>query len=145
MSFDVGTILRPFPMLGLAIVLSLGAVGCGSGGPPARKDVLAIPAEEHYGSSTKRMIYELCAKIEKHGVKGAQQSLPETIENMQSYEKQALGDHADTYRQIDTKLKELDTLLKGSPTDAAMKQAAEELRGLASKLPGTADEQPNVE
>jgi hypothetical protein len=145
MTFDIGTGRRPFPILGLMILLTLGGWGCGSGGPPAREDVLAIPDEEHYGGVVKGRLYELSAKIEKRGVKGAQEALPEMLENMQGYEKQALGDHGDTYRQIDTKLKELDTSLKGSPTPEAMKQAVEELRALANKLPGKADEKPKVE
>jgi hypothetical protein len=120
------------------------ASGCGSG-ETARPDVLQIPADEHFGGTIKSMLYVLSAKMEKRGVKGAKAGLPEVSENMQGYEKKALGSHGETYRQIDQKLKDLDSLLKGSPNDAAVKQAAEELRGLASKLPGTADENPKVE
>ena len=127
------------------LLIALSALGCGSGGPPAREDVLAIPAEEHYGRTVKDMVYVLCAKMERRGVKGAQEALPEVLENFQGYENRALGSHGDTYRQIDTKLKELDASLKGSPTDAAMKQVVEELRALADKLPGKADANPKVE
>jgi len=122
----------------------LTALGCGSGAP-ARQDVLATPADEHFGGVIKGMLYVLCAKIEKRGVKGAKEGVPEVLENMQGFEKKALGSHRETYRQIDQKLKDLDTQLNGSPSDAALKQAAEELRGLASKLPGKADETPKVE
>jgi len=132
-------------LLGVLFLICLSAWGCGSGGPPAREDVLKIPAEEHYGGAIKGMLYVLCAKMEKRGIKGAKEGLPEVLENMQGYEKQSLGSHSDTYRQIDQKLKDLDTLLKGSPTDAVVKQTAEELRGLASKLPGKADESPKVD
>lgn len=136
---------RTVPHLLAVVLTSLCAWGCGSGAPPAREDILAIPAEDHFGGSTKGMLYELCAKIEKHGVKGAQQALPEMIENMQGYEKQAIGTHGETYQQIDNKLAELDNLVKGSPSNAALKQEVEELRALANKLPGKADEHPKVE
>jgi hypothetical protein len=131
--------------LGIAAVLACGSIGCGSGGPPAREDVLAIPAEEHYGGGVKSTLYELCAKMEKRGVKGAQDALPQVLENMQGYENQALGDHAETYRQIDNKLAELDNSLKSSPSVATIKQAVEELRALADKLPGKAEPHPVVE
>jgi hypothetical protein len=134
------------PVLWLACgLLAAFCAGCGSGGPPAREDVLAIPDEEHYSVSTKNMIYEFCAKVRKRGVKGAQQGLPEVLENMEGYDKQPLGKHADVYRQIDNKLQEIKSLLDGTPNVQALRQAVEELDEITDQLPGKAVENPAVE
>ena len=121
------------------------SLGCGSSGPPPREDIAAIPPEEHFSKSTKTAIYEFCAKVRKRGVKGAQQALPEVLEPLDGYENRPLGKHADVYKQIYDKLKSIESMVSGSTTDAAVKQAVEELDELTDQLPGEAVENPRVE
>jgi hypothetical protein len=136
--------LRTSGLVAAALLLALGT-GCGGGGPPTREDILKIPKEEHYGMAVKAQLFEFRAKVKKRGVKAAQQELPTLLENFDGYEKQALGQHLETYKQIVEKLNALKTTLAGSPNPAEVTQVANEIGELATKLPGKADENPEVE
>jgi hypothetical protein len=132
-------------MLVFALPIATGLPGCGSDAPPARPEILNAPAEDLHGAAQKAILYEFRAKIRKHGVAGARQELPNMLESFESYEAAPVGNHGDTYKQIYEKLQALETTLAGSPTDEQVKQAAEEIGTLADKLPGKADENPQVE
>jgi hypothetical protein len=127
------------------LLLTVAAAGCGSDQPPARQDILDAPEDELHGASTKGMLYEFRAKVRKHGVQAARQEVPILLENFAGFENAPVGDHLETYKQIDEKLKALETTLAGAPTDEQVKQAAEEIGTLADKLPGKAEENPEVE
>lgn len=128
-----------------ASLLALGAMGCGGDTPEARQDILNTPREELYGASTKSLLYEFRAKVRKHGVEGAKDALPELQENFQGYEQLPLGEHMQTWQQIDEKLKELESALGQSPSREQVTSSVEEIGTLADKLPGKADENPQVE
>jgi hypothetical protein len=120
------------------------STGCTSSQPSARPEIDAISKEDHYGTATKRLLYEFRAIVRKHGVNGAKRELPIVLENFDGYEQQALGQHAATYKEIVEKLKALEGTLGAASREAAI-AAADEIGALADKLPGTADPNPMVE
>ena len=128
-----------------AIGVALAASGCGSGQQSGRPDLDAIPDEELHGSSTKGMLYEFRAKVRKRGVPAAKAELPTLLEAFADVEQQPVGSHLETYREIATKLKALESTLAGAPTKQAVVKAADEIGLLADKLPGKADPNPVVE
>jgi hypothetical protein len=127
------------------LLLALAAQGCGSDEPPARPDILEAPAEDLHGAATKATLYDFRARIRKRGVDAAKQELPLLLENFENYEDEPLGQYRETYDQIVEKLKALETTLGGSPTKEQVVQAAEEIGTLADKLPGKAQENPEVD
>jgi hypothetical protein len=130
---------------GAALLVTLCVSGCSSGQPSGRPDLDAIPRDELQGASTKAMIYEFRAKVRKRGASAAKQELPQLLEGLQDYERQPVGQHKDTYKQIVEKIRELQTTLAGSPSKEAVVKAAEEIGALADKLPGKAEPNPQVE
>ena len=132
-------------LLSSALLLLPGTAGCGSNGPPAREDVLAMPREELYGASMKSLVYEFRAKVRKRGIPAAKEGLPGLLENFNGYEEQAVGTHLETYRQIADKLKTLQTTLEGSPSREAVTDQVDEIGSLADQLPGDANQNPPVE
>jgi len=129
----------------LALAIAPGLCGCGSGQPSGRPDLDAIPDEELHGASTKGMLYEFRAKVRKRGVAAAKTELPSLLEGFKDYEKQPVGKHKDTYRQIAEKLKTLEGTLAASPTKDTVVKAADEIGTLADKLPGKANPNPQVD
>jgi hypothetical protein len=127
-----------------ALAVVAGISGC-SGQRSGRPDLDAIPDEELHGASTKALLYEFRAKVRKYGATAAKKELPTLLESFQDYEKQPVGKHLDTYRQIVEKLKALETALAASPTKDAVVKAADEIGALADKLPGKANPNPQVE
>jgi hypothetical protein len=140
---------RRVPISGLlfvfALLIATALPGCGSDDPPARPEIVNAPAEELHGAAQKAILYEFRAKVRKHGLPGARQELPNMLETFESYDAAPVGNHGDTYKQIYEKLQALETTLAGSPTDQQVKQAAEVIGTLADKLPGKAEENPQVE
>ena len=126
-------------------MLLLLIAGCGSSESTARPDILQTPEDELHGAATKATLYEFRAKVRKHGVRGAQQELPDLLESFEGYEKRPVGEHLATYQQIVEKLKSLEASLAGSPSKEQVVQTAEEIGALADKLPGKAHENPVVE
>lgn len=137
--------LQTCRLLGTALLIILSIAGCGSGQPSGRPDLDAIPREELHGASTKAMLYEFRAKVRKRGATAAKQELPQLLEDLGNYERQPVGQHKDTYKQILEKVKALETTLAGSPSKDAVVKAADEIGALADKLPGKADPNPQVE
>lgn len=129
----------------VAIAIYLSSAGCGSGQPSGRPDLDAIPDEELHGASTKGMLYEFRAKVRKRGVPAAKAELPSLLESFKDYEKQPVGKHKDTYREIAEKLKALESSLATSPSKDAVVKAADEIGTLADKLPGQANPNPQVD
>lgn len=127
-----------------AVAIAAGLSGC-SGQRSGRPDLDAIPDEELHGASIKALLYDFRAKVRKYGAAGAKKELPAVLEGFQDYEKQPVGKHLDTYRQIAEKLKALDTTLAGSPSKDAVVKTADEIGSLADKLPGKANPNPQVE
>jgi hypothetical protein len=132
-------------LLVFALLIATSLPGCGPDAPPARPEILNAPAEDLHGAAQKAILYEFRAKVRKHGVSGARRELPNMLETFESYEAAPVGNHGDTYKQIYEKLQALETTLAGAPTDEQVKQAAEEIGTLADKLPGKANENPQVE
>ena len=129
----------------LIVALSAaGFAGCG-GQSSGRPDLDAIPDEELHGASTKGLIYEFRAKVRKRGVLAARQEMPSLLESFKDYEKQPVGKHKETYREIAEKLKALDSTLTAKPTKEAVVKAADEIGTLADKLPGKANPNPQVD
>jgi hypothetical protein len=128
-----------------ALLISLCAFGCSSSQPSGRPDLDAIPREELHGASTKSMLYEFRAKVRKRGAAAAKQELPQLVESLQDYEKQPVGQHKETYKQIFDKIKSLETALAASPSKDAVVKAADEIGTLADKLPGKANPNPSIE
>src|SRR5262245_34723662 len=126
------------PVLLAVLAIALGAGGCG-GKHTGRPDLDAIPDEELHGASTKGLLYEFRAKVKKRGVAAAKQDLPVLLESFQDYEKQPVGKHVETYRQIAEKLKALESSLAAAPSKDAVVKAADEIGALADKLPGKAN------
>jgi hypothetical protein len=120
------------------------ALGCSSKQSSGRPDIDAIPKEELYGASTKAALYELRAKVRKRGAAAVKQDLADLLEGLATYEKQPVGAHKDTYKEIVEKLTALHGKL-GSASKADAIKAAEEIGTLADKLPGKADPNPQVE
>ncbi|MGH7127323.1 MAG: hypothetical protein ACREIV_02050 [Planctomycetaceae bacterium] len=137
--------LRGIARFATMVLMLLMLSGCGSDEYTARPDILQTPEAELHGASVKASLYEFRAKVRKHGAEGARQELPTLIESFEGYEDQPVGEHLETYTQIDAKLKELDSMLAGSPTKEQVVAVAEEIGTLADKLPGKADENPSVE
>ena len=131
--------------LGLALVVLLVPAGCGSAGNSARPDVDAISDEEHFGTASKRLLYEFRAKVRKHGVNVAKQDLPDILEELSTYDQRRITKDKDVYKEIVEKLKALQGKLGGSPAKEEVVKAADEIGTLADKLPGKADANPVVE
>jgi hypothetical protein len=122
------------------------SVGCGGGVQKSgRPDVDAIPEIEHRGRAAKDSIYEFRAKVKKRGVPAAKQELPELISVIEAYSNLKLGEHTQTFKDLLAKLKELETLLAGTPSKDAVVKVVEEAAAIVGKLPGTANENPVVE
>jgi hypothetical protein len=131
--------------LAVSLAVTLAFAGCGSDEPPARQDILDTPKEELYGASTKSVLYEFRAKVRKRGAAAAKLALPEVLENFEGYEQLPLGEHLKTYEELAGKLKALETTLSGSPTDEQVREDVDAIADLAAKLPGKAEENPEVE
>src|SRR5262245_28630577 len=133
---------------GLAcLIIALAASGCGSGRQPSgRPDIDAIPEEELRGAATKAEIYVFRAKVRKRGVAAAKSDLPDLLESLSAYERLKVGkDYKDTMKQIVEKMTALQGQLGSSPAKEAVVKAVDEIGTLAAKLPGKADENPQVE
>jgi hypothetical protein len=123
-----------------------GVCGCGSRGQSSgRPDLDAIPELQRRAEGDKATLYEFRAKVRKRGVAAAKQEVPDLVATFEAYQKLKLGEHQETYKQILEKLKELQGMLAGSPTKEAVTKAADEVGALAAKLPGTVNENPQVE
>lgn len=83
------------------------------------------------------------AKLCKRGVTAAKQDLPILLEDVINYEKQPVGSHAATYKEIVDKLKAMEASLDSASKDSVVK-AANEIGALADRLPGKANENPQV-
>ena len=125
-------------------VAALVVSGCSSRQPSGRPDIDAIPEAELRGAAIKASVYELQAKVRKRGVAAVKQDLPDLIEILTAYERLKLGEHQDTYKQINEKLKALQASAASATKDSAIK-AADEIGALADKLPGKAEKKPVVE
>ena len=132
-------------VLWLAVTGSQLLPGCGTAENSARPEIDAVSAEEHFGTSSKRLLYEFRAKVRKNGVNAAKQDLPDLLEEISTYEQRRLPKDKDTYKEIVEKLKALQSKLGGSPSKDEVVKAAEEIGTLADKLPGKADANPVVE
>ena len=131
-------------VVALTVLLAWSVLGCGSGQPSGRPDIDAIPEAELRGAAIKTSVYELRAKVRKRGANAVKQDLPDLIEILTAYERLKLGEHQETYKQINDKLKALQGTAASATKDAAIK-AAEEIGTLADKLPGKANQDPKVE
>ena len=127
--------------LALAAIL---IAGCSKGQPSGRPDIDAIPEAELRGAAIKASVYEFQAKVRKRGVAAVKQELPDMIEILTAYERLKLGEHQETYKQINEKLKALQASAATATKDSAIK-AADEIGTLADKLPGNAVKNPQVE
>lgn len=94
----------------------------------------------------KSLLFEFRAKVRRRGIPVAKQEIPELLEAFDGWEKQPVGEHKETYKQIVEKLNAIKTAVDGSnPNKEVVVQGAEELGNLAAKLPGKANENPMVE
>lgn len=133
-------------MAAAATLLVAALLGCSGGSAPSgRPEIDAVPDAALYGASAKAVLYEFRAKVRKHGVAGAKQSLPELLENFEGFTALPADEYSATYKQIMEKLRELENSLAGSPNREAVVQAAEDIGKLADSLPGQASENPVVE
>jgi hypothetical protein len=129
----------------LAAAIVIASSGCsGKQTPSGRPEVESVTDEEHFGASSKALLYEFRAKVRKRGVAAAQQDLPQLLESFDGYEKRKLGQSTATYKEIVEKLKALQGTLGSANRDAVVK-AADEIGALADKLPGKANPNPEVE
>src|SRR5262245_20353196 len=124
-------------------LIYLGAAGCNSTVNTSRPDVDAVSNEEHFGISSKRLLYEFRAKVRKNGVNAAKQDLPGVLEELSTYDQRRLS-NKDDYKEIVEKLKALEGKLGTSSKEDVVK-AADEIGALADKLPGKAEPNPVVE
>jgi len=132
-------------LVGLLIVVSVMVLGCGGRGQKSgRPDIDAIPEIELRGAATKNAIYEFRAKVRKRGGAAAKQDLPELIESVQAHEKLKLGPHNATYKELAEKLKAVQAEAGSGSKDAILKKVDEAV-AVAEKLPGKANDNPNVE
>jgi hypothetical protein len=131
-------------LAGWLALAALVVLGCSKGQPSGRPDIDAIPEAELRGAAIKASVYEFQAKVRKRGVAAVKQELPEMIEVLTAYERLKLGEHQETYKQINEKLKALQASAASATKDAAVK-AADEIGALADKLPGKAEKNPQVE
>jgi hypothetical protein len=129
---------------GWLALAALMILGCSKGQPSGRPDIDAIPEAELRGAAIKASVYEFQAKVRKRGVAAVKQELPEMIEVLTAYERLKLGEHQETYKQINEKLKALQASAASATKDSAVK-AADEIGALADKLPGKAEKNPQVE
>ena len=132
-------------LLMAALVLPLGAGGCGGADTSARPDIAAIPDEEHFANDTMGQLYVFRAKVRKRGVEAAKQDLPDLLEGVATYEQRRITKGKETYKEIVEKLKALQAKLGSSPSKDEVVKAAEEIGTLAGKLPGKAEANPSVE
>jgi hypothetical protein len=126
------------------LLILFGAAGCNSSQSSGRPDIDAISDEEHFGKSSKALLYEFRAKVRKRGVEAARQELPQVLESFQGVERRKLPDSMATYKEIVEKLKALEGSL-GSASREVVVKAADEIGALADKLPGEANPNPEVE
>jgi hypothetical protein len=131
-------------LAGWLAVAAIIMCGCSKGQPSGRPDIDAIPEAELRGAAIKASVYELQAKVRKRGVAAVKQELPEMIEVLTAYERLKLGEHQETYKQINEKLKALQASAASATKDSAIK-ATDEIGALADKLPGKAEKNPQVE
>lgn len=119
--------------------------GCsGTQQSSGRPEVEDVSAAEHFGASSKALLYEFRAKVRRHGAVAAKQELPQLLESFDGYEQRDLGSDAATYKEIVDKLKALEGSVGSASRDAAIK-AVDEIGALADKLPGKANPNPEVE
>jgi hypothetical protein len=125
--------------------MAITSIGCsGSKQSSGRPEVESVSDEEHFGASSKALLYEFRAKARKRGVAAAKQELPQLLESFDGYEKRKLGQSAATYKEIVEKLNALQGTLGSANRDTVVK-AADEIGALADKLPGKANPNPEVE
>jgi hypothetical protein len=125
------------PLVGAAL-FACSAAGCGSGGPPARQDVIQAAPGELHGASTRTLFHEFRETVRTRGVEGAKQELPNVLENFATYEHKDVGSHLKTYKQISEKLTSLESALAGTPTKDEVVKAVDEIWTLVDSLPGKA-------
>ncbi|MCI0357996.1 MAG: hypothetical protein L0211_05910 [Planctomycetaceae bacterium] len=129
----------------LSAAIVIGGGGCSGSQPSSgRPEVEGVSDEEHFGASSKALLYEFRAKVRRRGVDAAKQELPQLLEGFEGYENRKLGESAGVYKEIVDKLKALQGTLGSANRDAVIK-AADEIGALADKLPGKANPNPEVE
>lgn len=132
-------------MCAMVLLAAPWVAGCiGANQSSGRPEVEGVSDAEHFGASSKALLYEFRAKVRKRGVEAARQELPQVLESFEGYERRKLGDSAAMYKEIVEKLKAMESSLGSASREAAV-QAADEIGVLADKLPGTANPNPEVE
>lgn len=106
--------------------------GCGKETGPGPHD----PPEVSFATGVYQEIKHLAGTYKsEEGLGGLKSSLVGTLENLENYEEQPVGEHKETYKQIYNGLKELKTLADSSGSRAKINQKLKELMALAEKLP----------
>ena len=122
-------------MICLMIVSTLGLLGCGGGDPP-RTDFPQQDIETQNAIGMKSDIDGLMSALKSEGVNALRTDLLGLVESFEESGEEPTGPHAETYKSIQSGLKELQSQVDSGASPADLQAKIEELQALAAKLPG---------
>ena len=110
-------------------------IGC-NGAAEERTDMPQESLELQQAKDTRATVEELQDALQGEGVAGLKGSIGDVMEGLEEGYDEPSGPHKATITSINNGVKELSTLLAGSPSQADVQKKMDELVALAKKLPG---------
>ena len=118
----------------LMLIAMMATMGCG-GGEPDRDDFEQIDVEIQNAIGMKMDLQGLETTLKSEGVPGLKGELEGLVESFEESGEEPEGPHAETYKKIQTSLKELQGMANSGAARAELEKKITELQALGNKLP----------